>query len=130
MELKDNQLEINYRIFAPYNSTKLNYFITTANLDENITGNISIGSAIKGGPGNISISPCSLNIYLETKNTIYKENITNYANLILTIINTKDISINDEINIKICDDYNNCEEMTINISLDASIDEECNSDME
>jgi len=124
IETDDNQLKINYRVFIPYNSTRLNYLITIS--DKNVTGIFNF----KGGPGHIEISPCSLNIYLETKNRIYKENIINYTNLIVTIINTKDTSINDKINIKVCDDYNNCEEMTKNINLSASMGEKCNSDME
>jgi len=117
IEKKGNEATINYALFVPYDSRKLTYKITTSS-GKNVTESIDIGSASRGGPSQIAIAPCTTNINVNSSRGIYKEGVVNYNHLKVSIINSRDISINETINIEICDDYNHCENLSYSIYLD------------
>lgn len=117
--LKHNgtSVDLDVRMFNKYETTRVDFNIATSSGKTSL-GYSDIGSA-SGGPRSYGYGSCETYIWVSPNSGMYKEGIVNYNNLTVTIGNTRDSSINENVFIELCNEDGECETKTLNVQLDA-----------
>lgn len=118
--LKDNgsSVDLNLRMFNKYETTRIDFNISTSSGKTSVSY-LDIGSAIRGGPTEYGHRSCETYMWVSPNSSMYRAGVINYTNLTVTIGNSRNTSIKEDVSIEFCNENNECETKNISVTLDA-----------